>query len=153
MTHKQFMEAVIAHAREQIRDDESPFAAGIVVDNRIYIAGNKCRSTKNPNYHAEIVCINDFCDNNDPNDLSRATMYSSCEPCLMCLHSIYNAGIRKIVYGASITDAISFGSGDVEVHIKQYIKEMKLDFLSIRQSSRKEAASVLAECVNYRGEL
>ena len=102
---------------------------------------------------AEIVCINDFCKENDPNDLVRATMYTSCEPCLMCLHSIYNVGIRKIVYGASIDDAISYGSGDIEIHIKQYVKEMKLDFISIQQLSRKDAVSVLSECVNYRGEL
>ena len=153
MTNKQFMKAVIAYAREQIHVNESPFAAGIVVDNKIFIAGNRCRSTRNPNNHAEIVCINDFCKNNDPGDLARATMYSSCEPCLMCLHYIYNSGIRKIVYGASINDAISYGSGDEEIHIKQYVKEMQLDFLSITQMSRQEAVSVFAECVSYRGEL
>ena len=153
MTRKQYMDAVIQYAREMIRDDESPFAAGIVVDNKLFMAGNRCRSTGNPNNHAEIVCINDFCKENDPNDLVRATMYTSCEPCLMCLHSIYNVGIRKIVYGASIDDAISYGSGDIEIHIKQYVKEMKLDFISIQQLSRKDAVSVLSECVNYRGEL
>lgn len=153
MTHKQFMDTVIAHAREQICEDESPFAAGIVVDNKMIIAGNRCRSSGNPNNHAEVVCINEFCKTNDANDLSRATMYSSCEPCLMCLHSIYNAGIRRIVFGASINDAISYGSGDIEIHIMEYAKEMKMDFLSIRQLSRKAAVEVFEECVSYRGEL
>ena len=60
-----YMEKVIKKSREQIYQGESPFAAGILVGNQFYLYGNMSRTKQNPNLHAEIVCINKFCEEND----------------------------------------------------------------------------------------
>lgn len=148
-----YMEKVIGKAREQIYQDESPFAAGILVGTQFYLYGNMSRTKYNPNLHAEIVCINKFCEENDYRLLQDATMYSSCEPCLMCLHSIINVGIKKIVYGATIDDAINYGSGDVSICIIDYLKKMKIDIDVEGKVLRKEVIDIFKECIQYRGEL
>lgn len=153
MSDSTYMEKVIKKAKEQIYEDESPFAAGILVGNQFYLHGNMSRSKKNPNLHAEIVCINKFCEENDYRLLYDATIYSSCEPCLMCLHSIINAGIKKIVYGATIDDAISYGSGDMSIHIIDYLKKMKIDIDVEDRILQEKAVDVFKECIKYRGEL
>ena len=148
-----YMEKVIKKSREQIYQGESPFAAGILVGNQFYLYGNMSRTKQNPNLHAEIVCINKFCEENDYHLLYGATIYSSCEPCLMCLHSIINAGIKKIVYGATIDDAISYNSGDDSIHIIDYLKKMKINVDVEGNVLREKAVDVFKECIKYRGEL
>ena len=148
-----YMEKVIRKAREQIYQDESPFAAGILVGNHFFLSGNMSRTKHNPNLHAEIVCINKFCEENDYHLLYDATIYSSCEPCLMCLHSIINAGIKKIVYGATIDDAISYNSGDVPIHLIDYLEKIKIDIDIKGKVLRDKAVEVFMECIKYRGEL
>lgn len=153
MNNNTYMEKVIKKAKEQIYKDESPFAAGILVGNQFYLYGNMARTKQNPNLHAEIVCINKFCEESDYRLLHDATIYSSCEPCLMCLHSIINAGIKRIVYGATIDDAISYGSGDISIHIIDYLKRMKIDIEIEDKVLREKAVDVFKECIQYRGEL
>lgn len=148
-----YMKMVINKAQEQIYENESPFAAGILVDNQFYVFGNMTRTKQNPNMHAEIVCINKFCEDNDYQLLHNATIYSSCEPCLMCLHYIINAGIKKIVYGATIDDAIRYSSGDVPIHVVDYVKAMKLNIEIQGEVLRSDAVSIFEECILYRGEL
>lgn len=148
-----YMEKVIRKAREQIYQDESPFAAGILVGNQFCLYGNMSRTKQNPNLHAEIVCINKFCEENDYRLLHGATIFSNCEPCLMCLHSIINAGIKKIVYGATIDDAISYDSGDASIHIIDYSRRMKIDIDIEGKVLREKAVDVFEECIKYRGEL
>lgn len=148
-----YMEKVIEKAREQIYRDESPFAAGILVGDKFYVHGNMSRTKQNPNLHAEVVCINKFCEGNDYRMLRNATIYSSCEPCLMCLHAIVNAGIKKIVYGATIDDAIGYNSGDVSVHIIDYLKKMEIDIDVTSKVLQEKAVDVFRECIKYRGEL
>ena len=148
-----YMEKVIKKSREQIYQGESPFAAGILVGNQFYLYGNMSRTKQNPNLHAEIVCINKFCEENDYHLLYGATIYSSCEPCLMCLHSIINAEIKKIVHGATIDDAISYNSGDDSIHIIDYLKKMKINVDVEGNVLREKAVDVFKECIKYRGEL
>lgn len=153
MKDDEYMKMVIKKATEQIYQNESPFAAGVLVENQFYLSGNMSRTKHNPNLHAEIVCINQFCATNDYHLLRGAIMYSSCEPCLMCLHAIINVGIKKIVYGATIDDAISYNSGDTAFHIKDYIKKMKFDIDVEGEVLRKKAVDIFKECTQYRGEL
>ena len=147
------MEKVIKKAKEQIYQNESPFAAGVLVGNEFYMYGNMSRSKQNPNFHAEIVCINRFCEEHDYRLLRHATIYTSCEPCLMCMHFIINVGIKKIVYGATIDDAINYGSGDDLVHIIDYARGMKMDVEIEGAVLREKAVEVFRECIRFRGEL
>lgn len=150
---KTYMKMVINKAKEQIYKNESPFAAGILVGNQFYLYGNMTRTKQNPNLHAEIVCINKFCEENDYHLLRNATIYTSCEPCLMCLHSIANAGIKRIVYGATIDDAISYGSGDTPIHVIDYVSAMELNIDIQGEVLRDNAVDIFEECISYRGEL
>lgn len=147
------MEKVIKKAKEQIYQDESPFAVGILAGNQFYLYGNMSRTKQNPNLHAEIVGINQFCEENDYRLLRNATIYSNCEPCLMCLHYIINAGIKKIVYGATIDDAISYGSGDTSIDIIEYLKKTEVDIIIEGKVLREKVVDVFKECIQYRGEL
>ncbi len=148
-----YMMKVIRKSRELIYQNESPFAAGILFEDVFIINGNQSRTKRNPILHAEIACINSFCEQFDCVSLQNATIYSSCEPCLMCFHAIFNAGIKRIVYGATIDDAIRFNSGDIPIHIKEYTKKMKLNIDISGEVLRKEAIDVFNECILYRGDL
>ena len=71
----------------------------------------------------------------------------------MCLHSIINAGIKKIVYGATIDDAIRYNSGDVPIHLIDYLEKIKIDIDIKGKVLRDKAVEVFMECIKYRGEL
>ncbi len=144
---------VLDMAQELIYQDESPFAAGLLVEGSLFFAGNRCRSERNPNLHAEIVCINAFCKQHDYHFLENAIIFSSCEPCLMCLHTIYNSGIRHIIYAASIDDAIKYGSGDNCIHIIKYVKKMNMNITIEGPFLRERASEIFKECITHRGEL
>ena len=147
------MHLVLDEAERIITCNESPFAAGILIDETFIIAGNQSRTTGNPNMHAEIVCINEVCKKYDVNKLNDAVIYSSCQPCLMCLHSIYNAGIRKLVYSATIDDAILYGSGDISIDIKSYLRKLNMQMDIKGEVLREKAIKIFKKCIETRGEL
>lgn len=151
--HKSNMKAVLESANNNIKLDESPFAAGILCDDIFLICNNLSRSSGNPNMHAEIVCINRFCELYGADKLRDAILYSSCEPCLMCLHSIENAGIPYIFFAASIDDAIKYGSGDISNHTIEYVKKMGLHVSINGGLMRNEMCAIYEQCIRIRGEL
>jgi tRNA(Arg) A34 adenosine deaminase TadA len=69
-------------------------------------------SEKDPTAHAEIVAIRNACKSLDTFDLSGAMIYSTCEPCPMCLSAIYWAGIQTVYYSATRHDAEEIGFKD-----------------------------------------
>ena len=144
---------IINKSRDLIYEGESPFSAGILLNNKLLIAGNKSRTLNNPSLHAEIVCINEFCEKFDFHQLSNAVIYTNCEPCLMCLHYIYNSGIKSIKFAVPIEDAIKYGSGDLPISIKDYANNFKLDIHIAGPFMRNKAIDVFKECIDYRGEL
>lgn len=147
------MNQVLDYAQKLIYQGESPFAAGLWINNKLFIAGNKSHTAKNPNLHAEIVCINEFFKQNSSEPLEKAILFSSCEPCLMCFHYIYNSGIRHIVYSASIEDAIKYNSGDLPIHIDNYAIQMNMDIEIEGLLLRERACDIFKECVTFKGQL
>lgn len=90
-----------------------PFGAVIVKNNKIVGEGyNKVTSTNDPTAHAEIVAIRDACKNLNTFDLSDCDLYSSCEPCPMCLSAIYWSNIKKIFYSNTKKQAGNIGFRD-----------------------------------------
>ena len=151
--HVNNMKIVLACANNAIKLGESPFAAGIWCDDIFLVCHNLSRTTGNPNMHAEIVCINRFCDLYDADMLHNAILYSSCEPCLMCLHSIENVGIPYVYFAASISDAIKYGSGDKLTHTSEYAKKMKLHVKIQGGILRGEMCDIFKQCIQICGEL
>jgi tRNA(Arg) A34 adenosine deaminase TadA len=103
---KQFMREAIRLANDSVKRGGGPFGAVIVKDGEI-IAGNSNSVTidNDPTAHAEVNTIREACRRLGTFDLSGCTIYTSCEPCPMCLGAIYWAHINRIFYGNNRKDA------------------------------------------------
>ena len=103
---KTFMREAIRLASESVKNDGGPFGAVIVKDGEI-IAGssNSVTIDQDPTAHAEVNTIRQACKKLGTFDLSGCTIYTSCEPCPMCLGAIYWARISRIFYGNTRKDA------------------------------------------------
>ena len=107
------MREAIRLADESVRNGGGPFGAVIVKDGEI-IAGSSNRVTTDidPTAHAEVNAIRQACRKLGTFDLSGAVIYTSCEPCPMCLGAIYWAHISRIYYGNNRKDAREVGFAD-----------------------------------------
>ncbi|MBR2203834.1 MAG: nucleoside deaminase [Prevotella sp.] len=103
---KTFMREAIRLANESVERGGGPFGAVIVKDGKI-VAGssNSVTIDNDPTAHAEVNTIRQACKTLGTFSLSGCVIYSSCEPCPMCLGAIYWAGISKIFYGNTRKDA------------------------------------------------
>ena len=94
-----------------------PFGAVVVMNGKVIgKGGNKVSSQNDPTAHAEIVAIRDACQNIGNFDLSGATLYSTCEPCPMCLSAIYWANIQSVYYCLTRHDAEAIGFKDNNIY-------------------------------------
>lgn len=90
-----------------------PFGAVVVKDGEIIARGfNRVISTNDPTAHAEVVAIREACKNLNDFQLTGCEIYTSCEPCPMCMAAIYWARPDKVYYANSKTDAASIGFDD-----------------------------------------
>ena len=106
MGHKDFMRQAIDLAKENIKNGGGPFGAVIVKDGKVVATGaNRVTANNDPTAHAEVSAIRAACTKLGTFDLSGCVIYTSCEPCPMCLGAIYWAHIDKIYYGANQHDA------------------------------------------------
>lgn len=111
---EKFMRRAIALALENIRSGAGgPFAALIVKDSAVIAEGtNRVTSTNDPTAHAEIVAIREACRALQTFQLQGCDLYSTCEPCPMCLGAIYWARPARIFYAASGAEAAAAGFDD-----------------------------------------
>ncbi len=114
MTHARFLKQAIDLAARSVRDGSSPFGCVIVNrDGQVVGQGyNRVVADADPTAHGEIVAIRDACRTIGSFDLSGCVLYSSCEPCPMCLNAIKWANIRKAYYAATCDDADAIGFRD-----------------------------------------
>ena len=110
---KDFMREAIRIATESVGNGGGPFGAVIVKDGEI-VAGsaNSVTIDNDPTAHAEVNAIRKACRKLGTFDLSDCVIYTSCEPCPMCLAAIYWAHIGKIYYGNTKKDAAAIGFDD-----------------------------------------
>lgn len=122
---KQYIEEAIKLSFKGMRQGKGgPFGAVIVKDGKIIGKScNKVLSKKDPTAHAEIIAIQKASKNIDNFNLSGSTIYTSCEPCPMCLSAIYWAKIDKIYYANSSKDAENIGFNDEFIY-KELNKKM-----------------------------
>lgn len=100
-------------ATDSVRAGGGPFGAVLVTaTGKEYVGTNRVTATNDPTAHAEIVAMRDACDAEATFDLSGAVLYSSCQPCPMCLSAALWARVSKIVYGATAEQAASAGFDD-----------------------------------------
>ncbi|HQT90858.1 MAG TPA: nucleoside deaminase [Candidatus Kryptobacter bacterium] len=110
----QFMQVAIELALRGMRNNEGgPFGAVIVKDNVIIGRGNnRVISDNDPTAHAEIMAIREACQHIDSFQLDGCIIYTSCEPCPMCMGAIYWVRLAKVVYGCTRKDAAQIGFDD-----------------------------------------
>ena len=110
---EQFMREAIRLANESVARGGGPFGAVIVKDGMIIAkSSNSVTLDHDPTAHAEVNAIRQACQRLGTFDLSGCTIYTSCEPCPMCLGAIYWAHIDRIYYGNTRQDAADIGFND-----------------------------------------
>jgi len=108
-----FMRKAIALSIENIKNGGGPFGAVIVKDGKIIATGvNRVTSNVDPTAHAEVNAIRKASKKLGTYDLAGCEIYTSCEPCPMCLGAVYWAHLDKIYYGNTKTDAKEIGFDD-----------------------------------------
>lgn len=111
---KQFMQRAIDMAAKGMNANAGgPFGAVIVKDGKIIAEGHNCvTSTNDPTAHAEVVAIRKACETLGTFQLDDCIVYTSCEPCPMCLGAIYWARPKKVFYGCDKVDAANIDFDD-----------------------------------------
>src|SRR5579863_2321538 len=126
------MQEAIERAVENVRTGRGgPFGAIVVKDGRIIAAGhNSVTSTNDPTAHAEVIAIREACRALGTFQLTGCEIYSSCEPCPMCLGAIYWARPDRVYYAATAGDAAAAGFDDSFIYeeLKRPHKELKIPF-------------------------
>jgi tRNA(Arg) A34 adenosine deaminase TadA len=118
MSDEQFMRRAIALAREGMEKGRGgPFGAVVVNTGRIVGEGCNCvTSTFDPTAHAEVVAIRSACAALGRFDLRGCDVYTSCEPCPMCLAALYWARVDRIFYANDREDAARIGFDDSTIY-------------------------------------
>lgn len=123
---KEYMREAIRLSIEKMRAGiGGPFGAVVVKDGEIIARGfNKVTSTNDPTAHAEVVAIREACEKLGTFQLDDCEIYTSCEPCPMCLGAIYWARPKKVYYGNTKKDAADIQFDDQFIYDEL---ELKLD--------------------------
>jgi tRNA(Arg) A34 adenosine deaminase TadA len=142
----QFMARAIELARENVRSGRGgPFAAVVVKGDRIIATGtNLVTSANDPTAHAEVVAIRAACAALGSFQLTECDLYTTCEPCPMCLGAIYWARPRKVFFGAIAADAAAAGFDDEFIYreIQRPLPDRQIPFV---QMMRDESRTCFAE--------
>lgn len=122
---REFLQLAIDLAVENVKTGNGgPFGAVIVKNGEVLATGTNAVTTSNdPTMHAEVAAIRNACSKLNSFQLDGCTIYSSCEPCPMCLGAIYWARPEKLVFAASKDDAAEVGFDDSFIY-----KELVLDY-------------------------
>lgn len=151
---KEFMAEAIRLADENLKTGKGgPFGA-VVVKNGVIVgkAGNSVTSTNDPTAHAEVNAIRDACKNLNTFQLDDCEIYTSCEPCPMCLGAIYWARPKKVYYACTKADAADAGFDDSFIYeeINIPLNERKIPATQLMQT---EAQKVFAAWKEMEGKI
>ena len=136
---KRFMREAIRLATESVGKGGGPFGAVIVKDGEIVAgASNSVTIDNDPTAHAEINAIRAACRKLGTFDLSGCSIYTSCEPCPMCLGAIYWAKLDRIFYGNNRKDAADISFADNFIY-EELDKPMETHCVPITPLLRNEA--------------
>ena len=138
----EFMNRAIELSLESVNKGGGPFGCVIVKDEKIVSEGsNRVTSSKDPTAHGEIVAIREACKKINNFSLSGFELYSSCEPCPMCLSAIYWARIEKIYYANTRDDAqeIDFDDSLIYSEFKKKIDKRKIPMIQMMRDEALKA--------------
>lgn len=143
---EEFMREAIRLSDDGMKHNEGgPFGCVIVRTDVIIGKGNnKVTSTNDPTAHAEVTAIRNACQHLNTFELTDCDIYTSCEPCPMCLGAIYWAKLRNIYYACTRLDAAGIGFSDDFIY-QEISKQLDQRTIPIRQLMREEALGVFKE--------
>ncbi len=146
MGENSFMRQAIELARENVRAGRGgPFAALVVRDGRVVACGtNLVTSTNDPTAHAEIVAIREACRELGAFQLAGCDIYTTCEPCPMCMGAIYWARAARLYYAAGRADAARAGFDDAYIY-EQLGLEPGERAIPAEQLMREQALAVFSD--------
>jgi guanine deaminase len=138
--HKRFMAVAISYAEQNVNEGlGGPFGAVVVKDGEIVAgSGNRVTLSNDPTAHAEVSAIRLACTALNTFDLKGCVIYTSCEPCPMCLSAIYWARLDKVYYGNTKVDAAEIGFDDKFIY-DELDKPVEARALPVVQMMREEA--------------
>jgi tRNA(Arg) A34 adenosine deaminase TadA len=118
-----FIGKAVKLAVENVHSGGGPFGAVIVKEGKVISTGvNRVTGNNDPTAHAEVMAIRKAAENLETHILQNCTIYSSSEPCPMCLGAIYWAGLKRLVYASSKSEAEKAGFIDAHIY-----REMDLE--------------------------
>lgn len=141
-----FMREAIRLSRQKMRAGQGgPFGAVVVRNGKIVGRGwNRVIATNDPTAHAEIMAIRNACKKLRRFHLLDCALYTSCEPCPMCLAAVYWARLEKVFYANSRADAAAIGFDDVMIYHEIGLPLPRRG-ISMKPLLRREALKVFAE--------
>jgi len=146
---KEFMTEAIELSLQHMRAGKGgPFGAVVVKDNKIIARGfNQVTSHNDPTAHAEVVAIREACKVLDSFELKGCEIYTSCEPCPMCLGAIYWARPDKVYYANTKQDAANIGFDDDFIYqeIPMPIPERSMLMQQVLREEGKKVFDLWAE--------
>lgn len=147
-----FMTIAMQKATNGIKNKEGgPFGAVIISkDGDVIAIGNNNVIKKNdPTAHAEIETIRKACEKLGTYDLSDYVLYTTCEPCPMCLSAIIWSNIKEVYYGCEKKDAAKIGFRDDIIY--NYLNGEKKDLIILKQIDRKDCIKIFEEYKKENG--
>lgn len=146
---EKFMREAVRLSRDKMRRGAGgPFGAVVVRDGKIVGRGwNRVTSMNDPTAHAEVTAIRDACKKLNTFQLVDCELYTSCEPCPMCLAAIYWARFKNVFYANTRKDAARIGFDDDLIY-REMGKPIARRKIPMKQFLRGEALEVFAEWEN-----
>ena len=138
----EFMKRAIELSIKSVNNGGGPFGSIIVKSDKIIAEGsNKVTSNNDPTAHGEIVAIREACKKLNNFSLNGCELYSTCEPCPMCLSAIYWARIDKIYYANTRDDArkIDFDDSLIYTELQKSIDKRKISMIQILRNEALKA--------------
>ena len=147
--NEKFMQMAIDLSEYNVKHAQGgPFGAVIVKDGMVIArSANKVVPTNDPTAHAEVSVIRLACQELGTYDLDGCEIYTSCEPCPMCLGAIYWARISKIYYANTKKDAADIGFDDYFIYdeLEQPMEKRKMPFIQMMRNEAQPAFTLWKE--------
>ena len=150
----QYMQAAVDLARQGMNNGiGGPFGCIIVKNDTVVGKGcNSVASTNDPTAHAEVVAIRDACRHLQTFQLTDCEIYTSCEPCPMCMGAIYWARPKKVYFGATRYDAAAAGFDDSLIY-QELTAPLHERIIEIVNVGREKAIIVFDEWIVKPGKI
>jgi tRNA(Arg) A34 adenosine deaminase TadA len=143
---EQMMQLAIDKVREGIQTGQSPFGTVIAKDGKaVAISHNTVWRDTDPTAHAEVNALRAAAKTLKTISLEGCTLYTTCEPCPMCLSAIHWAKVDKVVYGATIADAESAGFSELNISAESMVEQGGSPLKVVKGCLTKECASLFGE--------